>query len=230
MQLSNLLKTILIIAISSSFLAGCGTSSSGGSTSAPSAETPKTEPPFARVEPETYQTEIVVTTAGVVERFLAVRDGKKWRIDTGYGGARPVTSLGTDKSYVLSNASKIFSDYDPGHGFDDRSGMIEEITRGMLNKAERAVYEKLGSEVGVTKYKMWGEAGKNLETIFSFDEKSGLPVKMEVFKNGQGAGPVDVTVELKDFKSDVDQTLFVIPKDFKKVPLEEMKKVLIAAP
>ncbi len=35
-----------------------------------------------------------------------------------------------------------------------------------------------------------------------------------------------MTVTLSGFKTDVDETLFAVPKDFKKVSIEEIKKAL----
>lgn len=208
---------------------GCSQSRTGTAATAPPAETPRTEPPYANAEPEQYQTEINVTTGAVTERFLAVRKDAKWRIDTAYGDPKAVTSLRTDKDYVLSTASKTYSDYQSGHGFDERARMVEEITRGMLNDRVQAVFEKISSEGGVTRYRKWGEAGKNLVSIISFDEKLGLPVKMEIFKNGEGTA-ADVIVQLIGFKPTADEALLAIPKDFKLVPIDDMKKVLIAAP
>ena len=230
MQLSNLTKTILFLAFSSLVLAGCNQTKTDVAAIAPPADALRAEPPFANEEPENYQAEIKVTAGAVVERFFAVRKGANWRIDAGYGDPGQVTTMKTDKDYVLSMATKTYSDYDSGHGFDERSRMIGEISRGMINNRAQAVFEKIGTEGTITKYRKRGEATKDLTSIISFDEKLGLPVRMEIFKNTNGTGPADVTVELVGFKAEPDEALLAIPKDFKLVPLPEMKKVLIAKP
>ena len=229
MQLSNLRKILVVIAFSILLLQGCNSVKEDRSTTAPPADVPKTEPPFANAEPETYQTEIAVTMATVTERLFAVRKGDKWRIDAAYGDAKQTTSLRTDKEYVLSTASKIYAEYPTSHGFDERAGTIEEITRGMLNGRGTAVFEKIGTDGGVTRYRMWGEPGKNLISVISFDETAGIPVKMEIFKDGDESAAPDVTVQLIGFKTEVDETLLAIPTDFRRVSIAEMRKVLISA-
>jgi hypothetical protein len=228
MQLSNLSKILIVAAFAVLFVQGCGPAKTGNTAAAPPPDAQKTEPPYKNDDPEAFQTEIKVTTGAAVERFMAVRKGDKWRVDTDFGGPNHFISLRTDKDYVMSATAKIYSDYQSGHGFDERARMIGDITRGMLDTRVRAVFEKLTTEGSITKYRMWGEPNKNLVSIVSFDEKAGIPVRMEVFKNG-GDGPADMTVELVGFKAEPDETLLVIPKDFKAVPLEEMRKFLIAA-
>ncbi len=230
MQLSNLPKTLLILALTSVIFQACGGTKPADQASGPPADAQRTEPPYANAEPEKYQTEIVVTAGTLVEKFMAVRSGGKWRVDTAYGDPKQVTTLRTDKDYVISIATRSYSNYQSGHGYDERARMVEDITRGMINSRTNAVFEKLGSEGGVTKYRKWGEAGKDLVSIVSFDEKAGIPVKMEIFKNTPGTGPAAVTVQLVNFKAEPDETLLAIPKDFKEVPIEDMKKVLVAAP
>lgn len=230
MQLSNLPKTLLILALTAVIFQACGGTKPADQASGPPADAQRTEPPYANAEPEKYQTEIVVTAGSLVEKFMAVRSGGKWRVDTAYGDPKQVTTLRTDKDYVMSIATRSYSNYQSGHGYDERARMVEDITRGMINSRTNAVFEKLGSEGGVTKYRKWGEAGKDLVSIVSFDEKAGIPVKMEIFKNTPGTGPADVTVQLVNFKAEPDETLLAIPKDFKEVPIEDMKKVLVAAP
>lgn len=219
---------MIVAAFAVLFVQGCGPAKTGNTASAPPPDAQKTEPPYKNEDPEAFQTEITVTTGATVERFMAVRKGDKWRIDTGYGGPKHVISLRADKDYVMSPTAKIYADYQSGHGFDERARMMDEITRGMLDNRERAVFEKLSTEGSITKYRMWGEPNKNLVSIISFDEKAGIPVKMEIFKNG-GDGPADTTVVLVGFKTEPDETLLAIPKDFKAVPLDEMRKFLIAA-
>lgn len=230
MQLSNLPKILLILTFSVVVFQGCGGNKPADIDSGPPADAQKAEPPYANAEPEKYQTEIVVTSGAVVENFMVVRNGGKWRVDTAFGEPKQVTTIRTDKDYVLSIASKSFAEYQSGHGYEERAQMVEDITHGMINSRTNAVFEKLDTAGGVTKYRKWGEAGKNLVSIVSFDEKAGIPVKMEIFKTTPGTGPADITVQLVNFKLEPDETLLAIPKDFKEIPIQDMKKILIAAP
>lgn len=221
---SNNLTFLLLLFSFTLLLHGCQTVSTGENVNA--AERAKTEAPFPNKEPEKYQTEIWQTSARGVEKFFIARDGAKWRIDSAYGAPDQVTTLHTDKDYVLASASKTYAEYPVSHGFDEREGMVGEISLGMINGAERAVFEKVGAESGTTKYKMTADAGSDLETFIYFDEKAGIPVKKEIFKTEGGQRTMDRSVELSGFKTEVDAALFTLPKDFQKASIEEMKKVL----
>lgn len=224
---SNNLTYLLLLFSFTLLLHGCQTVSTGENVNA--AERAKTEAPFPNKEPEKYQTEIWQTSARGVEKFFMARDGAKWRLDSAFGAADQVTTLHTDKDYVLAAASKTYAEYPATHGFDERENMVSEISLGMLNGTERAIFEKLGTEAGITKYKMTADAGSTIETFIYFDEKLGIPVKKEIFKVDGGQRVLDRSVELSGFKTEVEAATFTLPKDYQKSSIEEMKKVLTGA-
>lgn len=197
-----------------------------GVSGTPTADLPVTEPPFQNAEPDNYQVEVLQTTAKGVERYFIARKGKSWRVDNAYGDPGQVTSLRTDKDFVLNYATKTYAEYDSGHGYDERARMVEDVTRGMIIARTIASYEKIGTENGMTKYRVTGEPGKKTESIITIDDKLGMPVSKEIYSL-EPARTLDVTVKLTGFKTEVDDSLLVMPKDFKKVPLEDMQKTLI---
>lgn len=215
MKLIDRMKIFLFLAAILTSAAACGTAE-------PPPEKPAavpTEPPFSNSEPERYQAVIVQTTGRDAVKFRIVRDGSRWRVDSAFGEPSQTASIHTDKDYVISFAGKAYGEYTAGHGFDERPQMVQEISGGMLNSREAAVYERTGSEGGLTRYKVTDEKGG--EFIVTFDESKGLPVKKE---------SQQMTVTLEEFSLEPDLSLFEIPKDLKKVPMDEMKKILITQP
>lgn len=227
MQLSNPIRILLLIAFSTIFFHGCGGVKTSQNTSVPPQDAQRTEPPYQNAEPETYQVEVWQTNAGVTDKFLISRKGDLWRIDSAYGDPSQTTALHNVKDYVLSMSTKTYAEYQPGHGFDDRADTVNAITMGLINGRDNAVYETVGTADGQTKYKVTGAPGKPVESMVTVDGKIGLPVMKEIFKI-EGERTLDMTVKLTGFKTEVDAALFDLPKDFKKVPIEEMKKVLTA--
>ncbi|MFT3743840.1 MAG: hypothetical protein QM785_06045 [Pyrinomonadaceae bacterium] len=220
---------LVLAAILGFVFQGCRTVSTGENTERNAAGAVMTEPPFKNAEPEKYQTEVWQTTSTGVEKYFIIRDGGKWRIDSAYGAPEQVSSLHTDKDYVASMAAKSVAEYPAAHGFDERERMVTDISFGLLNSREKAAYEKLTTENGITKYRIPPTGPKNIETVIYFDEKLGLPIKKELFRNDGANRLPDRTIEMKDFKTEIDPTLFAFPKDFKKVSVEDMKKILTGA-
>ena len=217
---------LISLTISVGLFQGCKTAPAANNTPAPAIEVEKTDPPYPNKEPEKYQTEIWQTTAEGTDKFLVARDGAKWRIDSAYGSPDQVTTIHTDRDLVLSFAAKIYSEYPVGHGFDERADTINAMTRGMLNAKEKAAFEKEGTDGGLTKYKVAADAGKTIETLVYVDEKLGVPVKKEVYKTEDGHRVLDYSVQLSGFKTEVDASLFTLPKGFTQVSQDAMKKSL----
>ena len=220
---------ILLFVISTLFLQGCQRAQIGENTNRPAIDTAETDPPFANKEPENYQAEIWRTSATGTEKFFSVREGQKWRVDSAYGDVDQITNLHTDKDYVISRASKVYAEYPFVHGFDESGGMIGEITEGMINGTGKAVYEKIGTEDGITKYKVTSDKDRSRETIISFDEKVGLPLKAEVFKTHEGQRELVLTITVSGVKTRIDGGSFALPSGFRKVSIDDMKKVLIGS-
>jgi len=226
MQLSNQLKYFVVLAIALFMLQACGGNPAANNAGTPAADIPKSEPPYDNKEPDTYSVEVTQTTTAGVERYFIARKGDKWRVDNAYGDASQVTSMRLDKDYVIAASNKTYADYSTGHGYDERARMVEDISRGLLINRDPAVFEKLGSENGMTKYRVTGTPGKPTESIILVDDKTGLPVSREIY-NLEPQRTLAVTVKLISFKKEADDKLFAIPKDYKKVTIEEMRPVLV---
>ncbi|HEX3101233.1 MAG TPA: hypothetical protein VHQ01_05555 [Pyrinomonadaceae bacterium] len=227
MYLKNLAKVLMLVSICSFAFQGCNTAQVD-TTSVPAPDASKNDAPYPNKEPEKYQTEIWQTTPAGIEKFFVARDGAKWRIDSSYGQPDQVTTIHTDKEYVFSFAAKIYAEYPISHGYDDREDTINAMTHGMLNAKEKGVFEKIGNEGGLTKYKVAPDAGKNVETLIYVDEKLGLPLKKEVFKTDGGQRVLDYSVQLTGFKPAADANMFELLKGYKLVSSDEMKKALTA--
>jgi hypothetical protein len=212
--------TVVVISLIAFALAACSTPDTAVNTIAAAA----TEPPFKNEEPEKYQTYIVQTTPTETVRFFVARDGAKWRVDSAYGAPGQTTALHTNKDYVLAHSAETYSAYEQSHGYDERPNMIEEITYGMINERENAVYEKIGSSDGILKYKYVD--GKGRECIVSYDKVKGLPVTKELFTNSGDTKALQMSISLEGFSTEVDQSNFELPKGFRRVTPQEMRSIL----
>lgn len=226
MKSITLSTTLLFLAVSSLFFTGCRTVSTGENTNGSIDGVEKTKAPYADREPEKYQTEVWQTSATGTEKFFLTRSGDKWRMDSSFGAPEQVTTIHTDKEYVILSATKVYAEYPTGHGFDDREDTVYEMTFGMLNSKAKAVYEKLGTDGGLTKYKVTTDGDKGKESIVYFDDALGLPVKKEIFKAGEAGKSPEMTITLSGFKADTDEKLFALPEGLKKITAAEMKKLL----
>ncbi len=196
-------------------------------------------PPFSTREPERYQwtrviTSIVAGDTSTSESFIA-RDGDKRREDYEIlRGVRLTILRLPEGSYRLYPSKKIYAEMGGGGGATQnvQPQVSPDFSADKLVNASRtgARYEKLGTEdVGgrtTTKYRVTtrGAGGETAETIVWVDESLGMPIKSEMTsKNAAGAESKNI-VEYKDIKLDVDASLFALPKDYKKVTEEEIKR------
>jgi len=219
-------KYFLVVAFAMLVSQGCKTVSTGEMSNTQLVEASKTEPPYSNKEPEKYQFEIWQTSPAGTEKFFAIRSGEKWRIDSAYGEPNQVTSLHTDKDYVIAYVNKTYAAYGSSHGFDEREGMINEISRGMLNNTTKGIFEKQATENGITKYKVISDIDKGKEAMISFDENAGFPVKKEIYKIDGANRTLEMTVTLNGITTVPDAKLLAIPAGFKQVDIDAIKKTL----
>jgi hypothetical protein len=93
----------------------------------------------------------------------------------------------------------------------------EFLTTDWLNQKTDAVFENLGAENNLTKYRV-RLAGSNVSEILIFvDENLKLPVKQEFYSVAGEQRTVTFSVELKNFLTSTDENLFKLPQDYKRM-------------
>lgn len=163
------------------------------------------------------------------------RDGDKRREDYEIvKGVQFTVLLLPEGSYMLYPAKKIYAEIgaDGGSRPNARQSVPPDFSADKLVNASRmgASYEKLGAEElngrTVTKYRVTtrGQAGQTTETIIWVDESLGMPIKSESTTKSEASGESRYTVEYKDIKLEADPSLFLLPKDYKKVSQEEIQR------
>jgi len=230
------------------------TGAANGNSTAASDNTSKT-PPFSTKEPERYQATMVVTgslggdspaipgVSNLLSREMQIaRDGDRRRVDYELiPGARMSDLQIPAGHYMLLHSKKLYAEVKPGAAGDltaaARNLPSDFSPEKLINETNPgANYEKLGTEVlngrNTTKYRVTttgkGEGrGLQTETLVWIDESLGMPVKSETVSTGERARGSKVTMELRDIKQEVDQSLFELPKDYKKVSSEEITAQLI---
>lgn len=230
-----------------------GVAANGNST-ASTDNTSKT-PPFSTKEPERYQATMVVSgslggdspaipgVSNLLSKEMKIaRDGEKRRVDYELiPGARMSDLQIPAGHFILLHSKKLYAEVKPGAAGDvtaaARNLPSDFSPEKLINEtAPGANYEKLGTEElngrTVTKYRVTttgkGEGrGLATETIVWVDESLGMPIKSETTSTGEQARGSKVTMELRDIKQEVDQSLFELPKDYKKVSSEEITTQMI---
>ncbi len=197
-------------------------------------------PPFPTKEPERYQAIRVITTgtapgssdfSGVDTRTMTfiARDGDKRREEYDLRAGEKIVYLEIPpKRFGLLPASKTYADLSAVQGETEASNPQRdtEISPDRLMNEARAErhYQKLGIENlsgrATTKYRVTSDQTTNgavsSETFIWVDEALGMPIKSVTRETGHD-NLAEVITELKDISFDVDQGLFKLPKDYRKV-------------
>lgn len=181
----------------------------------------KSRVPFATKEPENFQCEIVVTTGETTRRTRLARIGSRRRIDFDFGERNQRAVLNNDKEYLIGADDKIYAEKTAKVGAASTDAQFSELTSELLNRGERAQFEEIGREQSIIRYKVRLEDGKSNEIIIYFDELIGMPVKQEFFALNGEERTLQYAVELLNFRTDVDESLFAIPAEFQKVSLND---------
>lgn len=190
------------------------------------AEELRSEIPFENKEPENFQAEIVVSTfinGEKLERITkAARSQAKIRYD--FSNGISFLQTGENEKFLLQIDKKIYAQ-NAGGANDSATGetLKDFLTTEWLNEKRDVKFENLGAENGLAKYRISGENNSS-EIIIYVDENLKFPVKQEFYSvNGEQKTLVSA-IEIKNLKLEANATLFDLPKDFKKVSLEEFQK------
>ena len=101
------------------------------------------------------------------------------------------------------------------------------LTTEWLSEKRDASFEKLDSDVNLTKYRVRLDESNFSEILVYVDQNSGLPVKQEFYSiGGDGQKNLAYAFELKNLKLETEENLFSVPANFKKVSREEFQKTL----
>lgn len=188
----------------------------------------KSDVPFLNKEPENFQAEFVVTASGKTDKTFMARNGGNQRLDYNFGEKNQFAILQTadNKTFQVISAKKIYAENLSDTNISNTENPFDFLTTEWLNQKTDAKFEKLGAENDLTKYRaVFDENGKS-EALIWIDEKIGLPVKQEFYSISGEQKTLNFTFEMKNFKSQTDESLFEIPKDFRKVSTEEFRKSL----
>ena len=210
--------------------AGCRTGSNPGDVNSsgtpPLADGLQSEVPFSTREPERFQAEIVVTAGGAERKTFVARDGASFRYDFNFGANDQLTTLQTDKNYLLSAAHKVYAESAAGAGAAPTDDWTSFLTTEWLNRKRDAKFEKLETSQNVTKYRVRFGESPDSESFVYVDEATGLAVKQESFATGGEPRSVVYAFELKHLKLEPDAGLFNVPADFRRVSMEEFRKIV----
>jgi outer membrane lipoprotein-sorting protein len=207
------------------FCSSCGLwqTAENTNTNAPQiSEEIETGIPFESKEPETFQTEIVVTNFLNGEKsekvYFVARSGNK-SLTVFNRGEKTEHSVLIDgaKTIFISNENKTFRETENvSDGVSSGDEMSEFLTIRWLNQKTGAKFEKIGTENNLTNYRVTPGNSSASEIILTYDENLKMPVKQEFYSISGEQKILTMTVELKNFQPSADEKLFVLPQDYKR--------------
>ena len=218
------------------FFSSCSSKSVPNATTQPNDnQSISSTPPFRTREPEKYQavrTTTFIDSSGhsTTTKTLIARNGVLRREETDQ-----VVLLETEKDrFILLPQARIYSDSQvstTATGSPDPQEPDVSAERLLHQESIATKYERVGEEVisgrNTIKYRatvnISGVGGvSSSETLIWIDEKLGMPVKSEA-KGNDGS---QTLTELSNILLEVDDGLFKIPSDYKKIAIDELQRQL----
>src|SRR5205085_10927577 len=127
--------------------------------------------------------------------------------------------------YLIFPEKKIYAE-NPGAQAAGTDDWADFLTTEWLNQKTEASFEKLKTTENLTQYRVNLGDSNSSEIFVYVDEASGLPVKQEFYAISGEQKTLTYSFELKNLKLETDENLFSIPTDFKKISIEEFRKIL----
>ena len=190
-------------------LAGCSFWRNNDNTASFAAPQKKSEFPFSTREPEVFQAEILIRTGDIERRMRIARDGEKRRIDYDVESDAHRAVIVSDREYVIDFKRKQVRERELSG-----SGTLRKEVASFLNVRDYADFEESGGQGSVREYRGRINESDSSEVSVFFDESIGLPVRQEFYSVNGDERKLQYTVELRDFRREVDPSLFAVPAGF----------------
>jgi len=206
-------------------------------------QTPETvvssKPPFQTREPERYRAIRTITTVNaagesLVTKTSVARDGDMRRHESTAASKTIVYLEVPEGKFVLLPDEKVYADLTgEAHVSTNKDEEALEASPDALLRTEggSTSYQKIGSESiagrNTNKYRIVvnSPAAANVsqsETLMWVDETLQMPTRSET-KSSDGTR---VTMEISEIKLEVDGGLFMVPRDYKQLTFNELRKRL----
>jgi hypothetical protein len=218
---SNPLKIFFVLA--ALFCSSCQVwqSAENVNTEAFVAEEIKTGIPFSTKEPEVFQAEIVVSAGGAEKKFFTARNkGKQLTVfNRGEKSETAVLQAENGQTFVINHEKKTFRENQIGaSGFlSENRNLLDFLTTKWLVEKTDATFENLGAENNLTKYRVRLADSNNSEILVFVDENLKIPIKQEFYSITGGQRSLMYSVEIRSFKLQAEESLFELPKDYRKL-------------
>jgi hypothetical protein len=220
MFLSNPRKSFLLAGFFALFFQACGSPQSNENKPVPLTIETKSEFPFPTKEPEIYQGDFIVGNGQFEDKWFVARKGDKWRLDFFSNGEMRRSEIRADRSYSIDHSRKIFAETPENNYLPSDPLFFDDMTHNFFKGKEYREFEEIGRADGLIKYKVRNDATSKDSVLISIDASSGMIVRQEFTAvNGQleNGLPVSFIYEIRNLKTDVDDSIFAIPEGFKKV-------------
>jgi hypothetical protein len=188
-------------------------------------------PPFQTKEPKRYQAVRTISftdpSGNVVTRTAEIAKSDNLRLEKGKSGDSDVVLLELDRGrFLLLPETKTFAEVtesDPGVVTDFENSPERLLHPGSLT----TTYQKLGPDSvsgrSATKYRVVvnNSLGGNVtssETLIWIDDSIGMPIRSETVSSDGNR----MLMELSKITLEVDNTLFRIPEEYRKVTATDL--------
>lgn len=195
----------------------------------------KSEVPFSTKEPDIYQvltvSQIYSADEKIERKIFTARNGAKRLTVFNTGEKDEVSRLEseTNQIFLVNPGKKVYAEMQSNSALAAKTENNDFFdTELLLNQKTEAAFENLGTENGLSKFRvLLGDAENPKSEILIFvDENLKIPARQEFYSLSGDQRILTFTVEMKDFKMQADDSLFELPKDFRKISSEAFRKLL----
>lgn len=186
--------------------------------------------PFSTKEPDVYQAEVVLTNYADGEKSerktIIARRGEKLRYE--YESNISFLQLSAGRKILIHTGKKIYVESAEGGNLLTASGedLQSFLSSKWISERADARFERLGAENNLTKYRIVLADSELSETLIYVDENFKIPVRQEFYSIGGEQKNLVFSIELRNLKLEADEKSFELPKDYKKVSMEEFQKTI----
>lgn len=171
--------------------------------------------PFETREPEIFAADLFVTSGTAETRTSYARKNDRWRLDIFEGTQPSISRLHGDNLVQLDHRSKTFAEIPQG-AIGEPPSFIADMNATLLISGEHAKFEKTGTAGSIETYT--ATLPDRTPVTLTYDASQKIIMKQEI-SSSTGEG---VIFEIRSIRFEVDDSIFAVPADYRKVEWKNM--------
>lgn len=185
--------------------------------------TKESEIKIETLDPETFQADVIFSVEGSSpKRIFIAKNAENQLIK--FGDETGQLQKG-EKVFILNYRKKLFAEANTKSKLTEERSDFQFLISPLLNNKYQADINYIGTENGLDQYLVKLDNSSKSEIVFFYDPNEKI-IKRRDYYSLTDSKKLVYSIEIQNFRPQIDPSIFDLPSDFKKVTIGEFDEII----